>query len=312
MLKPFLLVPLGLIGLMGLASAAVCAQEIPVEGPAPTTAIMYVESKNGAQLDPKGLQVQVNGHNAEITGVQPVMAEHAQVAILIDGGLRSSFNQQLNDVRQFVGSIPPTTEVLIGYMENGRVVSPDGFTTDRERLLRSLHMSIAIPGLSASPYFCLSDFVKNWPSDHRAARFVLMITNGVDPYNGSTSLMNQDSPYVETAQNDAARAGVPVYSIYFPDAGFRGGRGSLSGQGYLAQVGDATGGQVFNNGSIPPVSIGPYLEQFGRAIKESYLVTFMASTGNRKPNTLDRLKVKTSQQGVKVHAPEMVHPGMTE
>jgi hypothetical protein len=273
---------------------------------------MYVESKNGAQLDPKDLQVQVNGHNAEITGVQPVMAEHAQVAILIDGGLRSSFNQQLNDVRQFVSSIPPTTEVLIGYMENGRVVSPDGFTTDRERLLRSLHMSIAIPGLSASPYFCLSDFVKNWPSDHRAARFVLMITNGVDPYNGSTSLMNQDSPYVETAQNDAARAGVPVYSIYFPDAGFRGGRGSLSGQGYLAQVGDATGGQVFNNGSIPPVSIGPYLEQFGRAIKESYLVTFMASTGNHKANTLDRLKVKTSQQGVKLHAPEMVHPGMTE
>jgi hypothetical protein len=179
-------------------------------------------------------------------------------------------------------------------------------------LMNSLHVSIAIPGLSASPYFCLSDFVKNWPSNARSARFVLMITNGVDPYNGAPTLMNQDSPYVETAQNDAARAGVAVYSIYYPDAGLRGGRGSLSGQGYLSQVGEATGGQVFNNGSIPPVSIGPYLDQFKRAINESYLVTFMASTGNRKPNTLDRLKVKTSQQGVKVHGPEVVRPGMTE
>ncbi|SEG31658.1 hypothetical protein SAMN05421819_2473 [Bryocella elongata] len=309
MFKPFALVPLGLLG---IAAASVCAQGMPVEGPASTTAIVYAESKSNVPLDPQSLQVQVNGHNAQVTGVEPVTADRAQVAILIDGGLRSSFNLQIRDIQQFVNGLPPTTEVLIGYMENGRVVSPVGFTTDRERLMSSLHASIAIPGLSASPYFCLSDFVKNWPASNRSARFVLMITNGVDPYNGAPTLMNQDSPYVETAQNDAARAGVAVYSIYYPDAGFRGGRGSLSGQGYLSQVGDATGGMVFNNGSIPPVSISPYLDQFSRAMKESYLVTFMAATGNRKPNTMDRLKVKTSQQGVKVHAPESVHPGMTE
>jgi len=299
-------------GLIGLTAAVACAQGMPIEGPAPTTALVYAESKNHTQLDPQALQVQVNGHNVQVTSVEPVSADRAQVAILIDGGLRSSFNLQINDIKEFVNGLAPGTEILIGYMENGRVVAPTGFTTDREQILGSLHMSIALPGLSASPYFCLSDFVKKWPSSAPSARFVLMITNGVDPYNGAPTLMNQDSPYVQTAQEDAARAGVAVYSIYFPDAGLRGGRGSLSGQSYLSQVGDATGGMVFNNGSIPPVSIGPYLTQFGRAIKESYRVTFLAGTGNRKPSTLDRLKIKTSQQGMKVHGPEVVHPGMTE
>ncbi len=91
--------------------------------------------------------------------------------------------------------------------------------------------------MSASPYLCLSDFSKHWPgapsnaavdgavapapAQHKA-RFVLMISNGVDPYNGSTSVMNQDSPYVSASVKDAQRAGVAVYSIYFSDAGIRG------------------------------------------------------------------------------------------
>jgi hypothetical protein len=116
---------------------------------------------------------------------------------------------------------------------------------------------------------------------------------------------------VQTAQNDAQRAGVAVYSIYFPDAGFRGGRGSLSGQGYLQQVGDATGGTLFNNGSIPPVSIAPYLDQFSRAINASYELGFMANVGGKR-DTLARIRVKSNQPGVKVRAPSAVRPGLTE
>lgn len=303
---------LATVALLGLAAGAMHAQQPPMEGPAPTTAIVYAESKGSAPLDMRSLEVQVNGHPVQVTGVEPVAGQPTQIAILIDSGLRSSFNLQLEEIRKFVTAMPPNTEMLIGYMENGMVRSPGGFTTDRERLLGSIHMSMAVPGMSASPYFCLSDFVKKWPSQKPAARFVLMITNGVDPYNGSTSPMNQDSPYVQTAQDDAARAGVAVYSIYFQDAGFRGGRGSFSGQSYLQQVGEATGGMVLNTGPIPPVSIEPYLDQFSTAIRKSYLVTFLANVGNGKANKLDRLKVKTSQQGVHLHAPQEIHPGIAE
>jgi hypothetical protein len=299
------------VGLTALTTCCLSAQ-VPVEGPASTTAMVYADSRSGAHLDPASLQVQVNGHPVQVSGVEPVSSGQAEVAILIDSSLRSSFDLQLQEIQKFVGNLPPNTKLLVGYMENGTVRSSGHFTADREQLQSSLHITMSMPGLSASPYFCLSDFVKHWPSDDHAARFVLMITNGVDPYNGSTSLMNQDSPYVESAQEDAVRAGVAVYSIYFPDAGFRGGRGSLSGQSYLQQVGEATGGMTFNVGSIPPVSIAPYLDQFRHAIAESYKVTFMTSVAHMKRGELERLKVKTSQAGMKLYAPNEVHPGAAE
>ena len=157
-------------------------------------------------------------------------------------------------------------------MQNGRVVSANdmpGFTTDRAAAAQSLRLPMGIRGASASPYFCLSDFVKNWPSNaenqsgpqsqqptHKA-RIVLMITNGVDPYNGSTNITNQNSPYVATAVTDAQRAGVPVYSIYYNEVGFGRGRGSFSGQSYLPQVAQGTGGATYYQGTGNPVSLAP-------------------------------------------------------
>jgi hypothetical protein len=136
-----------------------------------------------------------------------------------------------------------------------------------------------------------------------------MLTNGVDPYNGSTSILNQNSPYVEAAQADAQRAGIAVYAIAYTDAGFRGGRGSFSGQSYLSQVAEATGGQSFYNGIGNPVALAPFLDSFHKAIAESYTATFMANANHERSNTLARLKITTSQPELKIHAPEAVHPG---
>jgi hypothetical protein len=282
------------------------------EGPVPTTALIQAESKNGTPLNPQSLTLQVDGHATTITGVQPVAPAGAQVAILIDDGLRSSFSLQLKDMEKFITNLPQGTKVLIGYMQNGVVRSSGSFTADLQEVLSALRIPFSNAGISASPYFCLSDFVKHWPSNEPGARFVLMITNGVDPYNGRPSITNQDSPYVEAAQEDAQRAGVAVYSIYFSDSGFRGGQGSFSGQSYLAQVGDATGGQLFNNGPITPVEIAPFLGMFHRAIAESYEVSFMTSASHDKHDPLKRIKLKSSQPGVKIHAPDNVNPGVGE
>jgi len=297
----------------GLAffAATALAQELPQEGPVPTTALINVESKNAAQLDPKALNLQVNGRDTPINSLTHAGSGNVELAILIDDGLRTSFAQQLREMSSFINSLPRNVKVLVGYMQNGTVRSPGHFTADHQEVSNQLRITTSVPGSSASPYFCLSDFVKKWPSQQPAARFVLMITNGVDPYNGRPSMMNQNSPYVDTAQNDAQRAGVAVYSIYFPNAGFRGGQGSFSGQSYLQQVGEATGGMLFNNGSIPPVSIAPYLEQFGRAINTSYELGFRANAGNKR-DTLTRIRVRSNQPGVKVRAPAAVRPGFNE
>jgi hypothetical protein len=287
---------------------SISAQEVPQEGPIPTSALVAVQSKNAAQFDTHSLTVQVNGHDTPVTSVRRADAGPVEIAILIDDGLRMNFGQQTSDLQQFINSLPPNQKVLIGYMENGSIRSNGRFSSAHAELNNELHIPLGSPGISASPYFCLSDFVKHWPSQTPAARFVLMITNGVDPYNGRPSIMNQDSPYVQNAQDDAARAGAAVYSIYFPDSGLRGGRGSFSGQSYLQQVGDATGGTLFNEGSIPPVSIGPYLNQFEQAIRSTYEIGFRA-VSNGKRDEMVRLKVKSDQPGVKLHAPQAVRPG---
>lgn len=290
----------------------VYAQEIPIEGPAPTTALINAESKSHAQLNPAMLRLEVNGRETPIQSVTPVRPGNAQIAILIDEGMRTSFNLQLQDFKNFINGLPPGAQVLIGYMQNGTVRSSGHFTADHNEALDTLRVPFGAPGASASPYFCLSDFVKHWPSSQPGPRFVLMITNGVDPYNGRPSVLNQDSPYVETAQNDAQRAGVAVYSIYYGLRGERGPGVAFSGQNYLQQVADATGGQLLYNGTITPPSLAPFLNQFRRAIAESYTIGFMASTNHENRNTLTHIKLRTSQPGIRLHVPDGVHPGVAE
>ena len=295
----------------GLMAGAlpVAAQEIPNEGPVETRTVLSVEAKQPVPLDPKQIKVEVNGRQTALTSLTRIQPATAQVAILIDDGLRSSFGIQIDDLKKFITSLPGGTQVFVGYMRNGGVTGAQGFSADHASVAKSVRIPLSAPGISASPYFCLSDFVKRWPSNSNGARFVLMLTNGVDPYNGSTSLMNQTSPYVEAAQRDAQRAGVSVSAIAYADAGVRGGSASFSGQSYLQQVADATGGRSYYNGTFNPVSLSPYLDEFRSAIAESYAATFMASALRGKGNTLTRLKISTSQKGLKVHAPEAVHPG---
>jgi hypothetical protein len=292
-----------------MTALPVFGQGVPVEGPVPTTATITVQSKSGAPLDPALLTLQVNGTNTPILSVKPVPPPGAQIAILIDDGLRSVFGNQLDDFATFINALPLGAKVLVGYMQNGTVRGMNTFTTNHQAAAAQLRLPMSVAGINGSPYFTLSEFSKHWPSNQPGARFVLLVTNGVDPYNGSTSVMNQNSPYVQTAQEDAQRAGVAVYSIYYPQAYRQTGRNSFSGQSYLAQVGEASGGVSFNMGTITPPSLAPYLNEFSKAIASSYLVRFNVSSARVKRDTLYRIRLRTSQPGVKINAPNSVHPG---
>lgn len=282
------------------------------EGPLPTQAIITIDSKDAPRLNVGDLSFEVKHKKIEPTSLTPLTPGNTQVALLIDDGLRTSLGRELNALRSFITSLPPTTEVFIGYMANGTVRQESYFTTDHAAAASKLRMPMGLPGASASPYFCLSEFVKHWPVEgfdrgpQRKARIVLMLTNGVDPYNGSTRLSNQDSPYVEQAQRDAQRAGVVVSSIYFGDAGYRGGRASFSGQSYLQQVAEATGGQLYAQGTGSPVSTDPFLKQFTESLAETYVATFPV-----EGKDLVDVRIKSNVSHVKVRAPQMVMPGNT-
>ncbi|HZY62516.1 MAG TPA: hypothetical protein VFE38_08320 [Edaphobacter sp.] len=297
-----------------LALVLIAAGAVPMlgqqEGPARTQALLQAVSKNAAVPSANDVTVKVNGKKTQLEGLTPVPATGAQVAILIDDGLRLSVGRELSTLQDFVRKLRPGTEIYIGYMQNGRIIPTQEFTTDYADAAHTLRLPLGSPGLSASPYLCLSDFVKKWPrgaegSPAPKARFVLMITNGVDPYNGSTSITNQNSPYVETAIRDAQRAGVSVSSIYYANAGFRGHRGSFSGQSYLSQVSQGTGGTAYFQGLGNPVSIDPFLKEFTKAISETYIATFPAPSGK----DLVQVKFSTTLPGTKLQAASQVRPG---
>jgi hypothetical protein len=285
------------------------AQQQGTEGPLPTQVLVSFDSKTPVNPTPQNLSLKLNNRDITINTLTPVRPNGAQVAILIDDGLRSSVGRQLSDLKDFVTALPPGTQVFIGYMQNGRVAPAQTFTTDRNAAAAAFRLPIGSAGMSASPYFCLSDFVKKWPApaeghQGRSARFILMITNGVDPYNGSTSITNQNSPYVDSAISDAQRAGAAVYSIYYTDSGY-GHRGSFSGQSYLAQVAQGTGGVAYYQGTGNPVSMSPFLKQFRDAITETWIASFTAPANKN----LVSLKVSTNLPKTKVRAASEVQPG---
>ncbi len=301
--------PVVLAGL-AVATLPMYSQGIPVEGPAATTALVAVQSKKGVPLYPSLLKLQVGKETVPLLSVTPVAKLPVQIAILIDDGLRFSISNRLSDISDFINSLPQGTEILLGYMQNGIIRGMHTFSTNRQAVVAQMRIPMSIAGVDGSPYFCMQNLVQNWPSNQPAARFVLLITNGIDPYNGSYSIMNQDSPYVDAAQRAAERAGVAVYSIYWGQDYPHRARGSFSGQSYLAQVGEATGAESYNIGIITPPSLTPYLNQFGDAIANSYMIRFNLNSARVKPDTLVHIKLTTSQHGAKLHAPHNVHPGV--
>jgi hypothetical protein len=303
------------------ATASVTAAHAQEEGPTPTQAMVAFDSKSPVTPTASNVTIKVNNRATPLLGLSPIPPNGAQVAILIDAGLRSSINVQLDDLRAFIQGLPAGTEVFVGYMQNGRTIpaADPGFTADHAAAAAGIRISTGIAGVDASPYFCLSDFVKNWPGNSeqlqqtqprqtsRKARFVLMLTNGVDPYNGSTSVMNQNSPYVQTAVNNAQSAGVPVYSIYYGETGGFNRRrsASFSGQSYLAQLAEGTGGLSLYTGIGNPVSLQPYLKQFQAAISETYVATFSVPASKN----LARLNTSTNLPKTKVRSPNEVRAG---
>ncbi|HKO19833.1 MAG TPA: hypothetical protein VJU82_13190 [Acidobacteriaceae bacterium] len=277
-----------------------------------TQALVTVEGKGHGDVNLAALTLSANDHKQPLTDFKPIDPANTQVALLMDSGLRLSVGRELDDLREFIRSLPEGVEVMVGSMQNGSVRADQPFTANHEAAAQTLHLPQGLAGGSASPYLCLSDFVKKWPEGARAgeqskARIVLMISNGVDPYNGSTSIMNQDSPYVEAAVRDSQRAGVAVYSIYYGDAGIRGPQASLSGQSYLEQLGHGTGGQLFYEGNRSPVSMKPFLDEFRKLLGATYVASF-----SLPPAARDLVRIKISGAGMNVHAPEAVRPGNRE
>ncbi|MGC1870626.1 MAG: hypothetical protein WA700_06665 [Acidobacteriaceae bacterium] len=261
------------------------------------------QSKSPAPLQLGDISLKVKGRPAPVESVTPIndATEPTQLVFMFDESARSYLALQIPDLKKFIMALPASTEVAVAYMNNGMAVMAQKMTADHKKAADSLRLTNGIPGITGSPYFCLSDLAKHWPSQEKARRVVFMVTNGEDPYYRSRDLQD---PYVATAIHDSQKANLLVYSIYFRNT-FGGGSASfstLTGQSYLQRVADETGGQFYSMALSSPVSFEPFLKQFKQSLQRQYLVTFAVNTTGRQ-----MVQVKSKVSGLKLTAPKAIY-----
>jgi hypothetical protein len=252
------------------------------------------------------LSVKVNGKNAKVTRWAQFKSpdDRIELVLLIDDSARSSLGTQMEEIAGFVKTLPPNIKLAIGYMQNGRSTFAAPFSADRKQALSALHLPGGSPGYSTSPYFCLSDLAKNWPSnDAEARREVVMVTDGVDTYQRR---FDPDDPYVQTAEADAVKAHLVVYAIYWANRGRADSTevANNAGQNLMVELTEATGGKSFWQGMGNPVSFEPYFDELTRRLRNQYELGFVSPSKGKAE--VETMKLKLSAPGDEVNAPQQV------
>ena len=273
------------------------------------TTVVTVLGANHAAPPPiaKGdVNVTEGKNRLNVTGWEPAQAggrEQLQLAILIDNGLRSTIvGQQLEDLRNFITSLPASTSVGIFYAMNGAAEAAAPFSTDHQAVADKLRLSIGgRGGDSPSIYLSLADLVSRWQPEVAARREVLLLSSGVDSLDPGP-----DDPYFDSTVKEVQTAGVVVHTVY--DGSNRLGstfRGDIS-QGKLAQITSESGGEGFFDGTGAPVSIVPYLNQLNQIFANQYLLTFTIAPSKNEKGELRSVEIRLEQRDVKVSYPKRI------
>jgi len=301
-------------GALLLAAPAFSQIEKQGQGQTIVTILPKQDGATPADVSAQNLKIQVNGKDSSITSFKPFgPATPLEMVVLIDGGARNGLGSQLSELAGFIQRLPPNAKVAVAYMQNGRALFTGPLSEDRALVQKGLHLHGGVPGMNASPYFCISDLAKNWPSNDRTARReVIAITDGVDNYDRR---YDPDDPYLQAAITDSVRAGLVIYTIYWRDQGRANNTNyeNNAGQNLMLQVTQATGGRSYWEGMGNPVSFQPYLEDLNRRLRNQYELSFVTNL-NGKPEVAT-LKLKLKVPGSSVDIPNQVfvyHPGATQ
>ncbi len=275
----------------------------------PVSMVVTLEPRRGKTIPPieqQDLSVSQGKDKRPITGFVPLQGEHAgmQLLLLLDDSASSSIDTQIDTLRQFVKSLPSTTEVGIGYMRNGMAQLTQNFTADHDAAAKSIRVVMGAGGADVSPYDSLSDAIKRWPEKRAERREVIMISSGIEGLGGGYT---SDNPYVNKGISDAQRAGVIVYTIYTPAIGHYGHSFWRMnwGQNFLAQLSDETGGESYFIGFGAPVSFQPFLDQIVKRFQNQFLLTFMARP--ERQSGLQPVKVRVIEKDADVAAADRVY-----
>ena len=259
-----------------MSAALVFAEDKAPAPSAPVQMVVTVEARRGVNvpaLSREDFLVYQGKERRQVLDAVPQQGNNAdlELFVLLDDSSSWTLGSELADLRTFINAQTASTAIGIGYMSNGTVETVQNLTEDHSRAAKVLRLPF---GTSSSPYLSLSELIKRWPQS-QARREVVMVTSGADPL-GGTGVMN---PYLDTAIEDAQRAGIIVYAIYTPGVGHSAHSYWMSnwGQNYLAELTDETGGEAYMLGTGNPVSIESYLSDIAARLTHQYRISFLAN-----------------------------------
>lgn len=280
---------------------------VPAASTVPVQMVVTAEARHGTDvpvIKREDVTVNQGRERVQVTDWVPLEGEHAalQLFVLVDDASGATLGAQLEDLRRFILSQPPSTAIGVGYMRDGTVDILQNLTGDHALAAKALRLPLGTAGALASPYLSIGDLIKRWP-ESPVRREILMVSDGIDRFGG----VGPANPYVDTAIEQAQRAGVIIYAIYATGIGHFGHTywRFFWGQNYLSKVTTETGGEAYFLGYDTPVSFSPYLDDLTRRLTHQYLLTFLAKPG-KKPG-LQPVKVRTEVPNAELVAADMVY-----
>jgi hypothetical protein len=293
---------------LAASSLMLWGKQQPTPPGIPVSIVVTLEPKRGKTIppiEPQDISIREGRDKARAQALVPLRDERGsmQLALLIDDSARGTFDTEINTLKQFINSLPPTTEIAVGYMRNGMTEFSQNFTRDHAAAANSIRVAFGPGGADVSPYDSLSDAIKRWPKTGVERKEVIMISSGIEGLGGGYA---PDNPYVDKGISDAQKAGVVVYSIYSPSVGHFGHSywRNTWGQNFLSQLSDETGGESYMIGFGSPVSFQPFLEQIRTQMKNQYLLTFEARP--EKKSGLQPIHVTVPEKDASIAAPDKV------
>ncbi len=254
-------------------------------------------------VEQQDINVYQNEDKRPVTGFVPLHGS-MQLMILIDDSAGSSFGTEIGTLKNFVTSLPSSTEVAIGYMRNGYTQIAQSFTGDHAMAAKAIRLPMGPGGADVSPYESLADAIKKWPNSGAERKEAVMISSGIEGLGGG---FYRDNPYVTKGIDAAVKAGVVVYTIYNPSVGHYGHSlwRTTWGQNFLSELSDQTGGESYMIGFGSPVSFQPFLEQIREHQNRQYLLTFIAKPEQK--SGFQPFRVVVENKDASIAAPDRVY-----
>ncbi|HUX67498.1 MAG TPA: hypothetical protein VMV31_08410 [Terriglobales bacterium] len=259
------------------------------------------------------------------------------LTILLDDDA-SQLASRLQDLKDFIGALPATTDVAVGYLHTGAVQVAQNFTFNHALAASKLRAPTGDPNSSPSPFGSLRWLLQRWPAQPGRRHEMILLSDGEEHIGGN----NGNNVALVQALGTAVQAGVVVYTIYVTGAaedtsipselgsGGAYGGGDLAGmpgatmgkivnvptamadtnQG-LANLGTLahfTGGQDYAQGSSTPTRLKPFLDDIAVRLQSQYRLALTPAPATRPGLAAIQIQLQHAD-GARVTAPQRIFVG---